>query len=325
MSVSRIIKNFILTATICLLFFAGLLYAQTYPAGEVNGDGSVNVSDAVWLINYIFVGGDPPVDMNSADVNNDCKINVSDAVTIISYIFQGGVTELVRGCLHDEVQGTCFMDGQMSADSSYVDFKVIGHNLFITHHWAYYQCCLSYYVEYQLNGNTILAQEIDLGDLCDCYCDFDILKSVFYGLENGQYQVILLGLEGDTLAVASIEVGTNYGLVDYVLGECQISKSGMEDQEIEYIYSGDTLVMHHSNAYYMCGSILQFEFEQNGNSLYFYEIEYVPQFPPPCMCYYDIYITIVGIAPGQYHAGVISVWPQTDTQVLLDERWITLN
>jgi hypothetical protein len=28
--------------------------------GDANGDGTVNVADAVYLINYIFKGGPPP-------------------------------------------------------------------------------------------------------------------------------------------------------------------------------------------------------------------------------------------------------------------------
>ncbi|MBD3218191.1 MAG: hypothetical protein GF310_07935, partial [candidate division Zixibacteria bacterium] len=30
--------------------------------GDANGDGAVNVSDAVWVINYVFIGGAAPGD-----------------------------------------------------------------------------------------------------------------------------------------------------------------------------------------------------------------------------------------------------------------------
>jgi hypothetical protein len=59
--------------------------------GDVNGDGVVNVSDAVGIVNYIFVAGSPPpVPMEAADVNCDDIVNVSDAVYLINYIFIGG-------------------------------------------------------------------------------------------------------------------------------------------------------------------------------------------------------------------------------------------
>jgi hypothetical protein len=62
----------------------------SYICGDANGDGSVNVSDAVYIINYIFIGGDAPDPLASANVNCDMGVNVSDAVWIINYIFIGG-------------------------------------------------------------------------------------------------------------------------------------------------------------------------------------------------------------------------------------------
>jgi PKD repeat protein len=58
--------------------------------GDANDDGTVNVSDAVWIINYVFVGGDPPSPIESGDANCDGTSNVSDAVWIINYVFVGG-------------------------------------------------------------------------------------------------------------------------------------------------------------------------------------------------------------------------------------------
>jgi hypothetical protein len=58
--------------------------------GDANCDGAVNVSDAVHIIDYIFVGGAPPNPMEAGDANCDSTCNVSDAVWIINYIFVGG-------------------------------------------------------------------------------------------------------------------------------------------------------------------------------------------------------------------------------------------
>lgn len=60
--------------------------------GDANGDGSVNVGDAVYIINYVFKGGPAPTPypICSGDANGDCLCNVGDAVYIISYIFKGG-------------------------------------------------------------------------------------------------------------------------------------------------------------------------------------------------------------------------------------------
>jgi len=60
------------------------------PCGDASGDGATNISDAVYIINYVFVGGDQPQPLDIADVNCDGAVNVSDAVWIINYIFVGG-------------------------------------------------------------------------------------------------------------------------------------------------------------------------------------------------------------------------------------------
>ena len=60
--------------------------------GDANFDGKVNVSDAVYLINYVFSGGmEPKPVLACGDANQDCKVNVSDAVRVINFVFSGGL------------------------------------------------------------------------------------------------------------------------------------------------------------------------------------------------------------------------------------------
>jgi len=61
-----------------------------YVCGDPNGDIDVNISDAVYLIAYIFKGGPAPFPLEAGDVNNDEDINITDAVYLINYIFKGG-------------------------------------------------------------------------------------------------------------------------------------------------------------------------------------------------------------------------------------------
>jgi hypothetical protein len=66
------------------------IYEPPFMCGDANSDEVVNVSDAVNIINYIFVSGDPPNPLESGDTNCDGECNVSDAVWIINYVFVGG-------------------------------------------------------------------------------------------------------------------------------------------------------------------------------------------------------------------------------------------
>ena len=61
-----------------------------YYKGDANSDGSLNIGDAVSLINYVFKGGPAPDPLDAADVNCDGFTNVGDAVYMVIYVFGGG-------------------------------------------------------------------------------------------------------------------------------------------------------------------------------------------------------------------------------------------
>lgn len=65
-------------------------YIDIVQRGDANGDGSVNIGDAVFLISYIFKGGAAPDPIDRADANCDYSVNIGDAVFVINYIFGGG-------------------------------------------------------------------------------------------------------------------------------------------------------------------------------------------------------------------------------------------
>jgi len=59
--------------------------------GDANNDQNVNVSDGVWIINYVFAGGDPPQPVLACgDANGEGAVNIADGVWIINYVFAGG-------------------------------------------------------------------------------------------------------------------------------------------------------------------------------------------------------------------------------------------
>ncbi len=62
----------------------------SYMSGDPNADLIVNVSDAVYLVMYVFSGGPAPVPMESGDADCNAIVNISDAVYLITYIFSGG-------------------------------------------------------------------------------------------------------------------------------------------------------------------------------------------------------------------------------------------
>ncbi len=68
-------------------------------AGDANFDGSTNVGDIIFLVNYVFGGGPAPVHMACTDVNDDCNVNIADAVRLLYYIFHNGDPVTCSDCI----------------------------------------------------------------------------------------------------------------------------------------------------------------------------------------------------------------------------------
>lgn len=75
-----------MTAVPVMMIVSGVNYVP----GDANGDLTVDVADAVEIINYIFKEGQTPEPLEAADANCDAHVNIGDAVWVISYIFRSG-------------------------------------------------------------------------------------------------------------------------------------------------------------------------------------------------------------------------------------------
>ena len=58
--------------------------------GDADNSGEISIGDAVFLINYIFAGGPPPVNFTLADADCSQDVSIGDAVYTINFIFAGG-------------------------------------------------------------------------------------------------------------------------------------------------------------------------------------------------------------------------------------------
>lgn len=66
---------------------------QRFVRGDTNADGSVNMTDAIFVLNYLFLGGPEPPCMDAADVddNGGDQPNITDGIRILGWLFLGGV------------------------------------------------------------------------------------------------------------------------------------------------------------------------------------------------------------------------------------------
>jgi len=58
--------------------------------GEANGDGSIDITDAVKILSYLFTSGELTC-VSSADSNDDGIIDITDGIYLLSWLFAGGI------------------------------------------------------------------------------------------------------------------------------------------------------------------------------------------------------------------------------------------
>jgi hypothetical protein len=86
---------------------------RPYLLGDATGDGVVDASDVVYLLNYLFVNGPEPKPLEAGDANCDGVVDIADVVYLLNYLFVGGPSP------------TC--DGKSS--STELDLKKLNQNL----------------------------------------------------------------------------------------------------------------------------------------------------------------------------------------------------
>jgi hypothetical protein len=72
-----------------VLFTLPTYAAPIVRRGDVNADGNVNITDAIYLGNYLWSGGPPPPCFQAADVDGDGGLDIVDVYLIYAHLFDG--------------------------------------------------------------------------------------------------------------------------------------------------------------------------------------------------------------------------------------------
>ena len=67
--------------------------------GDASSDSLVDVADVVFLLNYLYKGGDEPCVMEAADPNADCQVDLGDVVYLLGFLYREGAPPQ-PGCAH---------------------------------------------------------------------------------------------------------------------------------------------------------------------------------------------------------------------------------
>jgi len=184
----------VVCASLTLLPLNQTLYAL---CGDADGSGSLDISDGVYIITYIFDGGPPPTPdpIENGDANNDGAVDISDAVYIIDFIFGGGPAPCAApsGYLVDYSNCKNFnvnRDTITSSDDCLI-WEYDGNSLLLTHVNAGLNCCTYKAGDITIENNEITIDVVESGLFCYCLCLFDLTYEII-PLPSGIYHIIVI-------------------------------------------------------------------------------------------------------------------------------------
>lgn len=81
----------------------GIQKVTLFIRGDSNEDARQNLSDAISMFDFLFMGDSPPSCLSSADANDDGAVDCSDPIFLLNYLFLGTSSpgEPFSGCGND--------------------------------------------------------------------------------------------------------------------------------------------------------------------------------------------------------------------------------
>jgi hypothetical protein len=73
-----------------ILFGRSVSDAGLFRRGDVTDDGKIDLTDAVAVLLWLFLSGEPPSCLDAADSNHDGRHDLTAAVALLQYLFLGG-------------------------------------------------------------------------------------------------------------------------------------------------------------------------------------------------------------------------------------------
>ena len=68
----------------------GCEQSATFRRGDATGDGGTDITDGVFVLNYLFLGTRAPDCLDAADADDNGNVDLSDAIRILNFLFLGG-------------------------------------------------------------------------------------------------------------------------------------------------------------------------------------------------------------------------------------------
>ena len=79
------------------VFMHDLPPPNLFRRGDCNSNGGVDLSDAIFFLNFLFLGGEMPICAEACNTNADANGDLSDAVALLNFLFLGGASPPAPG------------------------------------------------------------------------------------------------------------------------------------------------------------------------------------------------------------------------------------
>ena len=154
-------------------------HSEVCVSGDVNGDGNINVTDVVSVVNTI-ISGIQPEDLCPSDINDDGIVNVVDVVGIVNYILNGNGLSSSNAATEAVIE---IASNQLSVRG--VDGAVDGVQLTLSHGYDFNielvnvnQANMEFAAKRSIDNNTtmVIVAMKDLSLIGETTGDYDIIS-----------------------------------------------------------------------------------------------------------------------------------------------------
>ena len=66
-----------------------LVGTEGFVRGDANADGSINLTDSIAILSFLFLGGNAPACMDAADASDQGEVNITSAIYVLGWLFLG--------------------------------------------------------------------------------------------------------------------------------------------------------------------------------------------------------------------------------------------
>ena len=63
--------------------------------GDIDNNRRVELTDSIFLLSFLFLGGDKPRCVDAADIHDDGRVDITSAIALLNFLFLGGIPPAV--------------------------------------------------------------------------------------------------------------------------------------------------------------------------------------------------------------------------------------